>query len=244
VLFYLKGGGAASSYRLWRATSADGSSFVEQGALQLGWSTGGEVNPHVILQPDGTLTLSYHRLGGASYVAQSQDGGATWDQQRTALTVGSSQLPRIAYRAADQRWLATWQVGSSPLRLYARSTTDLRDWSGPLLELAIEGDNHDSLPVVMPDGAFAVFYIRADGPQYDIWSRRSPDGTAFEPPLPQVISAAASDVQPHPLVGAGPAEVQLYWGRQSPLGGSYSIWRRRAVVVERIQADGFEAAPR
>lgn len=244
ALFYLKGTGASSSYRLYRATSSDGVAFAEQGQLQLSWSGGGEVNPHVIRHPDGTLTMSYQRLSGGSYLAQSCDDGANWDQLRT-LIAASSQLPRIAYRASDGRYLATYQVGSSPLGIYARTTTDPRDWSAPAVPLAVAGDNHDSLPVLMPDDAFVVFHIHANGGQYDIYSRRSADATDFEPALTQHESADASDVQPHPLVGTSTSRVQLYWGREAPPGaGDYDIVRlAAATVADRVFGHGFEAPP-
>ncbi|HSX62686.1 MAG TPA: sialidase family protein [Tahibacter sp.] len=241
LLFYLKGTGATSTYRLYRATSPDGATFTEQGQLALGWATGGEVNPHVIRHPDGTLTMTYQRLGSGSYVAQSADDGATWDQLKTVLASGS-QLPRIAFRASDARYLATYQVGSSSLDVFAKTTTDVRDWSAAPATLESDGDNHDSLPVVMPDDRFAVFYIHADGSQYDIYSRRSADGVAFEPALPQEISAGASDVEPHPLVGDSASTVDLYWGREAPAGsGDYDIVHRsNAVVADAIFAGRFE----
>lgn len=242
ALFYLKGSGAASSFRLFRATSADGIGFTEQGQLLLGWATGGEVNPHVIRHPDGTLTLTYHRLSGSSYVAQSSDNGVTWDQLKTAIAAGNSQLPRIAFRASDGRYLLTYQVGSSPLAMYAKTSTDVRDWSAAPVDFAVSGDNHDSLPVLMPDGAFVVFYIHANGSQYDIYSRRSADGVNFESPLAQIESADASDVQPHPLVGTSPDVVQLYWGREAPVGGNgFDIYRKReALTGNGLFGNGFE----
>lgn len=242
VLFYLKSTG--STFHLFRATSADGSSFAEQGQLQLGWSSGSEINPHVVRHPDGTLTMTYQRLSGGSYVAQSADNGATWDQLQT-LVAASSQLPRIAFRPSDGRYLATYQVGSSSLDILARTTTDVRDWSAAALPLAVDGDNHDSLPALMPDGAFVVFYIHADGGQYDIWSRRSADALQFEPALAQQITPAANDVEPHPLVGTSSSQVQLYWGREAPLGSNdYDIARLAAVTVaDRIFLDAFEPAP-
>lgn len=241
VLFYLKGTGTTSTYRLYRATSPDGVTFTEQGQLALGWATGGEVNPHVIRHPDGTLTMSYQRLGSGSYVAQSSDDGASWDQLKTVIAAGS-QLPRIAYRASDGRFLATYQVGASSLDVFAKTTTDVRNWSATPATIESDGDNHDSLPVVLPDDAFVVFYIHADGSQYDIRSRRSADAVTFEPSLPQEISADASDVEPHPLVGTSTASVQLYWGRESPAGsGDYDIVRRDGVVVtDGIFANRFE----
>jgi hypothetical protein len=240
VLFYLKGSGAVSGYRLFRATSSDGANFTEQGQLALGGS-GGQLNPHVIRQPDGTLTMSYQRFGSGSYLAQSSDNGASWDQLQTTISTGS-QLPRIAYRASDGRYLATYQTGASELQILARTTTNVRDWSEAPISLTSSGDNHDSLPVVMPDGAFAVFYIHANDGQYDLYSRRSLDGAVFEPALTQHESADASDVEPHPLVGTSASHVQLYWGREVPGGAlDYDIVRLPAVAIaDGIFADGFE----
>lgn len=244
LLFYLKGTGASSSYRMYRATSADGQSFTEQGALNLGWVSGGEVNPHVIRHPDGTLTLSYQRLSGGSYVAQSNDNGLSWDQQKTVLAA-DGLLPRIAFRPADGRYLATYQVGPSPLTLYSKTTTDLRNWPAMPDLLADGADSHDSLPVLMPDGAFVVFYIAAaEAGPFDVFSRRSGDGANYEAPWPQVQSEDALEVEPHPLVGDSAGTVQLYWGRSLTSSQDYDIWRKAAVPVrDAIFRDGLESTP-
>lgn len=241
ALFYLKGASANSSYRIWRATSSDGIAFTERGALDLGWSTGGEVNPHVVRHADGTLTMSYQRLPTGSYVAQSSDGGATWDTLKTQIASGS-QLPRIAYRDGDGLYLASYQVGSSTLAMYVKTTQDVRDWSASPQSFATTGNNHDSLPVVMPDGAFALFWARVVGSQFDLMMRRSTDGQNWSPMQAITASSDATDVEPHPLVGDSPGVVELYWGRERPLGSNaYSIVREASVVVlDRVFDDGFD----
>jgi hypothetical protein len=120
ALFYLKDTGS-NQFRLFRATSTDGLAWSEQNQLDLGWATSGEINPSVIRLPDGTLTMTYHRLSGPSYIAQSGDGGATWDTLRTQISPGNAQLPRLAYRESDGLYLVTYQVGSSNLDMYSRS---------------------------------------------------------------------------------------------------------------------------
>ena len=241
VLFYLKGTGATSSFRIVRATSSDGTTFAEQAALDLGWASGGEVNPHVIRHADGSLTMSYQRLGAGSYIARSNDGGASWDTLRTAIALGS-QLPRIAYRESDGRYLASYQVGSSALTMHVKTTTDPTDWSAPAQDFALAGNNHDSLPVVMPDGAFALFWIVASGSQFDLRVRRSPDGVAWEPAREISATPAEDDVQPHPLVGASPGSVELYWGRAAPLGvANFRIVRDpHVVVLDTVFTNGFD----
>lgn len=242
VLFYLKS--VAGGYRLYRATSADGEHFAEQGALDLGWgASSGEINPHAIRHPDGTLTLSYQRLGGGSYVAQSSNNGLSWDQHKTVIAA-DGLLPRIALRPSDGRYLATYQVGPPPLTLYSKTTTDLRNWPAEPDLLAAGADSHDSLPVLMPDGAFVVFYIAAvDGGPFDVFSRRSGDGASYEAPWPQVQSADALDVEPHPLVGGSAGTVQLYWGRSPAASQDYDIWRKAAAPVrDAIFRDSLETA--
>lgn len=241
ALFYLKGTGASSTYRLWRATSSDGVHFSEQGMLDLGWASGGEVNPHVVRHANGTLTMSYQRLQGGLYVAQSSDDGATWDAQQTQI-IASGQLPRITYRDSDGLYLASYQTGSTALQMWVKTTTDVRNWSAPAQPFAATGNNHDSLPVVMPDAAFVLFWIRESGGQFDILARRSLDGTNWDAELPIRVSACENDVEPHPLLTASPGTVELYWGREAPLGsGDHDIVRDPTfVVVDFVIANGFD----
>ena len=242
VLFYLKGSGATSSYRIWRATSSDDMQFAEQGQVELGWASGGEVNPHVIRHADGTLTMSYQRLsGGGVHVAESNDGGLSWDLLKTAIHAGG-QLPRIAYRESDGLYLASYQTGSTDLQLFVKTSTDVHDWSAPAQAFASTGNNHDSLPVVMPDQAFVLFWIRASAGPFDIVARRSADGLQWGETLAVRSSADENDVEPHPLVGDSPGVVELFWGREAPFGsGDYDIVRDPAVVVlDPILASGFD----
>ncbi len=243
VLFYLKGTG--SSFRIWRADSVDGVSFTERGALDLGWPTAGEINPHVIGHADGTLTMSYQRLQGGAWVAQSGDGGVNWDTQRTSIASGAA-LPRIAYRESDGLYLASYQVnpGNYQLRMHVKTTTDVRDWSAAPQDFAFTGNHHDSLPVVMPDGAFVLFWIRQVGQQFDIAARRSIDGLAWEPTITVTDTPDEDDVEPHPLVGDSSSAVELYWSRDRIADGNdYDVVRKAAVVVgaaDELFADGFD----
>ncbi|MET0232754.1 MAG: sialidase family protein [Rhodanobacteraceae bacterium] len=244
TLFHLEGQSAATSFRIHRATSSDGVAFAEQGAIDLGWATGGEINPQVVRHVDGTLTMTYQRLGSGAgvYIAESTDGGVTWDTQQTQIAA-SAQLPRVTFRESDGLYLATYQTGSSTVHLHVKTSTDVRDWSAPARDFAASGNNHDSLPVVMPDGAFVVFYIRAVAGVFDVAFRRSLDGIAWADPVAVTNTSDATDVEPHPLVGDSAARVELYWGRETPVDSfDYDIVREPAVVVnEVIFADSFES---
>ena len=243
VLFYLKGMSAATSFRIFRATSSGGVAFTEQAQIDLGWPSGGEINPHVIRHADGTLTMSYQRLGSGAgvYVAESTDDGVTWDTLQTQIA-GSAQLPRIAFRESDGLYLATYQTGSTSLHMFVKTTTDVRDWSLPPQDFAVTGNNHDSLPVVMPDDAFVVFFIRASGNQFDIALRRSTDGSDWSEAQAVTDTPDADDVEPHPLVGDSPGRVELYWGRDQPAGSlTHDIVREPFILVNgAIFSDSFE----
>ena len=244
-LFYLKGTNA-TNYRIYRATSSDGIAFAEQNPVDFGWPTAGDVNPHVIRHADGTLTMSYQRFNTDSadydcFVAESTDGGLTWDQMQTVIATGA-QLPRITYRESDGLYLASYQTGTTGLHIYTKTTTDVRDWSGARVNFAVVGDNHDSLPVAMPDDAFVTFFIRATGGTYDIAYRRSTDGTNWAPAVAVTNTLNIDDVQPHPLLVGSPDYVELYWGQDDPAGSfTYDIVREPIVPVnDIILADGFD----
>lgn len=237
VLFYLK---STSGYRIWRATSTDGTTFTEQSVAELGWASG-DINPHVIRHADGTLTMSYQRLSGGIYIARSDDDGAIWDQLQTALAPAGA-LPRVAYRESDGLYLASYQVnpGDNQLRMYIKTSTDVHDWSAAPQDFAVTGNNHDSLPVVMPDDAFALFWIRQNGTGFDIAARRSLDGLSWDPTVTITDTPAEDDVEPHPLVTSA-STVELYWGR-SLAGLDYDIVREPEVRLFEppLFADGFE----
>lgn len=243
VLFYLKGTGIASSFRIARATSSDGIGFVEQGTLDLGWATGGEINPHVIDHGGGVLTMSYQRLGSGSYVAQSLDNGISWDLLKTPIALGS-QLPRIAWRPSDGRYVASYQTGSTALNLYVKTTNNLRDWSAPPLDFAIGGNHHDSVPVLMPDDGFVLTWIRANGSGFDIALRRSGDGRRWSATQAVTTTPTENDVQPHPLVDTSAGSIELYWGREIPYqSGAFNIVRDANVVIDAIHDSGFDSPP-
>lgn len=245
-LFYLKGTGAITNYRIFRATSSDGVAFTEQNQVDLGWATGGEVNPHVVRHDDGTLTMSYQRFNTDTsdydcLVAESTDGGLTWDQLQTVIATGA-QLPRITYRESDGLYLASYQIGTTGLHIYTKTTANVRDWTSARVNFAVVGDNHDSLPVAMPDGAFVTFFIRATGGTFDIAYRRSTDGANWAPAVAVTNTINADDVEPHPLLVGSPDYVELYWGRDEPAGSfTYDIVRNPIVPVnDVIFADSFD----
>ncbi|MBN1139813.1 MAG: exo-alpha-sialidase [Anaerolineae bacterium] len=216
ALFYLVDETSSGGYRLHRATSADGLVWTDQGALDLGWATPGEINPCVIREADGTLTMTYHRLSGPSYIARSADGGATWDKAKTQVSSGSAALPRLAKRESDGLYLVTYQVnpGGNNLDIYSKTSTDPYDWSGPQHPLSTAINSHDSQPVVLEDGAFLVTYASTPVSYFDLFYRTSRDGVVWSDGVQVTNDPAHYDTQPHPLLAGAPGYVLLTWSHQ------------------------------
>lgn len=238
-LFHLSN--ASGGFRIHRAESSDGLRFEPAGAIDLGWATPGEINPQVIREPDGSLLLAYHRLGGAAYVARSDDGGLTWDTLRTRVSPANAALPRIAYRERDGLYLLAYQTGSVPVTIWVKTSRDPYDWSTPAQRLVADGNNHDPWPVVLDDGTLAVLWAREVAGAFQIHSSHSADGVGWSTPLAQSDRPGLHNVQPYALAGTS-GRVELYWGAaQVPGDGDYDIVRvAEVVVVDRLFADGFE----
>lgn len=240
VLFHLSN--ATDSFRIHRATSTDGETFVPQGAIDLGWLSGGEINPHVIRENDGTLTLAYHRLGGAAFIAQSQDDGETWDTLQTQVSPGAAALPRIARRESDGRYLLVYQTGSNPVTLWTKQSTLPHDWSASAQPFTPDGNNHDALPIVLPDDSFVILWARVADGAFQIHSARSTDGLMWQSWLQHSDRAGLANIQPHALAGADSRFIELYWGAaQVPGDSDYDIVREASIlVVDGIFEHDFE----
>ncbi len=241
ALFHL--GNAGGGFRIHRALSVDGGSFVASGALDLGWASAGEVNPQVTRDPDGTLNLCYHRLGGAAYIARSADGGTTWDMLRTQLSPGNAALPRLTRRAADGRYLLVYQTGSNPVTIWTRTSLDPHLWTDTPQRLVADGNNHDGWPLVLPEGRFAVFWARVVAGAFQIHASVSDDGTTWSPPAPITERPGLANVQPFAFA-AGRGRAELYWGAAQVAGSTdHDIVRAAPVVLDAsIHEDGFEDA--
>jgi hypothetical protein len=241
-LFHLSN--ASGAFRIHRATSADGATFSASSPVELGWPGGGQINPHVIREPDGTLTMTYHQNGGASYIARSGDDGVSWDQLRTQVSPGTAALPRIAHRASDDTWLLVYQTGGTPVTLWAKTSNDPYDWSAPARQLTLDGNNHDAFPLLLKDDSFVIAWARVASGAFQIFSTRSPDGITWEAPLQHSDRAGLANVQPHAVAGPESGTIELYWGAaQVPGDGNYDIVRlpAAAVVADPLFADGFES---
>lgn len=242
LLFHLSN--ASGAFRIHRATSGDGFAFSASVAIDLGWPSGGEINPQVTRLQDGRLLLVYHRLSGAAYAAVSSDDGASWDTARTAISPGAAALPRVAQRPGDGRLLLVYQTnpGTHQLQLWARGSLDPLAWTDVPQSIAGTGNNHDAWPQWTPSNGWQVFWARAEGGSFQIHRSRSPDGLAWSPPEPLSDRPGLANVQPTVLSTA--IGTELYWGAAQVSGdANYDLVREvLETPVEAVFSDGFESA--
>lgn len=226
------------AYRIHRATSANGTTWTQHGAVNLGWSTAGDMNPSVIIEGDGSLTMTYQRSNGIAYVgyiARSTDGGVTWDALRTTVSDGTSgMLPRVARRASDGLYMVTFQATGpgGVMAIYAKTSANPYSWSVPRAAVS-EGENaHDSQPIVLEDGRFFVTYgaVRSDA-GFNLYYRTT-DGSTWNAPVQLTTDSNQYDVQPHPVLHGTPGHVILSWGRQRAAGSDYDIWVNPDLTVQ------------
>jgi hypothetical protein len=232
-LFYLVAD-AKGAYRIHRATSANGTAWTQHGAINLGWSTAGEINPSVIIEGDGSLTMTYQR-SSVGYIARSTDGGVTWDALRTTVSDGTNgMLPRVAKRASDGLYMVTFQATGpgGVLAIYAKTSANPYSWSVPRTPVS-EGENaHDSQPIVLEDGRFFVTYgaVRSDA-GFNLYYRTT-DAAVWGAPVQLTTDSKLYDVQPHPILHGTAGHVILSWGRQRAAGSDYDIWVNPDLTVQ------------
>jgi len=198
-------------YRIHMADSPDGSSWVARGVVDLGWTTEGLVNPTVIAEPDGSLTMSYDVLSDGGYVAHSPDG-STWDNDMTRVSDGS--LNRVSkhsdgtYVVSYQRKTGIWYY---QIDIFTKTSSDLLGWS-PENRVTYTQNSHDSFPIELADGQHALYYATSTGGDpYDLYSRVSPDGASWHS-QESWLPYSGWDTQPHP-VRLTNGVVALAWAR-------------------------------
>lgn len=233
VLFYLVDETGSGSYRIHRATSSDGLAWTDQGTIDLGWITAGEINPNVIREADGTLTMTYHRFSGPSYIAQSTNDGVTWDTLQTQISPANAQLPRLTKRESDGLYLVTYQVGGSDLDLYAKVSTDPYDWSGTQIPVSTDVNTHDSQPIVLEGGTFLVTYAKTPVYYFDVFYRTSCDGVNWSDEVQVTNDSSRYDTQPHPLLHGTPGNFILTWSHQDSTDPyeDHDVWVNNELVI-------------
>lgn len=227
VLFYHKGD-AFSNFRIYRATSEDGITWTEQGPLSLGWGSTGEVNPSVLLEEDGALTMTYNRMGEPSYIARSTNGGVTWDHNRTQVSDGPAALARLTKRDNDGLYLVTYEVGTSNMQIFNKTSPDPYNWNGPETLVSAGGTNQDSRPLALEGGAFMVAYAHQPdtASPFSVYYRISSDGQTWSDRVRITSEEDLYKLEPFIMRQVMPGHVKVIWSQQK--GGfpylDHDIW--------------------
>jgi|GEM_PF-1418271 len=233
ALFYLVDETGNGAYRIHRATSPDGLQWTDHGILDLGWGTPGEINPSVIDEGGGVLSMTYHRLSGPSYFAQSQDDGATWDTLKTEVSNGQGSLPRLVKRTSDGRYLVTYQVGGSDLDMFSKSTYDPYNWPATQTPFSTAINSHDSQPIVLEGGTFLVTYAQQVASVFDLHYRTSYDGETWSDAVRITQDTQHYDTQPHPMLSGVPGQVFLVWSHQESSSAyvDHDVWFNATLAI-------------
>ena len=193
-LFYASN--ETGNYKIYEATSADGRSWQFNGALDLGWDNNTNFyDPTVILEPDGSLTMSYVVMSNGVYIAHCLDGGA-WDTDRI-MVAASAYRPRIMKHTGGNYLYAyhTRTGGNYEYDVFVKTSTDLSNWSEPV-RITTNLNSHDPFVCEMYDGSCMIYYAKYDGTAYNICRRRSFDMLNWEPEE-QITDDTTNNTQPH-----------------------------------------------
>lgn len=230
--------------RIGLARSTDGIAFTEDsGGLDLGWSDDQEINPHLIVEDDGALTLVYQR-GNSAFLTRSTDGGQSWDQART-LVAEDALKPRIS-RRSDGEYLLVWQHPAGNA-LLARTSSDPFQWTSTPVAFVGGTPCREGTPLALADGSAMVFYAARVEDDFDLYSRRRSNAGVWSPPVLQIRQdpPGVDEFQPTPLLTTG--GLRLFWshGRVPPvLGYTHVYTQALSGDPAAIHADGFEAGAR
>jgi hypothetical protein len=182
-------------YHIYTAFSTDGILWTKQGSVDLGWQPGQRhYDPSVILEADGSLTMSYRGPDGG-YIAHYPAGGA-WDTLRTCVAPFAYR-PRVMKHSNGTYLYAYHRRTGSAYQydVFVRTSTDRANWSDSV-RLTFNDNSHDPFPNETPDSAYLVYYAKAEYTAYNLYRRRSFDGTNWEAEE-QITAVSSNTTQPH-----------------------------------------------
>ncbi len=221
-LFYASN--ETGTYKIYEAVSYSCTTWAGRGMINLGWSVGTNCfDPTVIVEADGSLTMSYVVAGSGVYVAHKPLSGA-WDQDKVQLAT-SAYRPRIA-KHSDGTYICVYhkRTGtSSQYDVFARKSTGLTNWSEPE-RLTYNQNSHDPFVTELPDGSYAVYYAKYVAPAYNLCRRMSYDGESWESEE-QITSDDVNNTQPHLL--CEPEMAYLVWAHAVSYPDDHDVYLER-----------------
>lgn len=188
------------NYKIHTAYSLDGLNWIQQGEVNLGWSSTYLVyDPTVILEPDSSLTMSYCVSGQGAYVAHCPDQGI-WDTLRTRAAAAGFR-PRITKHTNGRYMIAYHRKsgsGSTNYDVFVRTSTDRVNWSDSI-RLTTNLNSHDPFVTQAPDGSYLVYYAKYQSPAYNLYRRHSIDGINWSVEE-RITNDLTYNTQPHLFV--------------------------------------------
>ncbi|MEZ5360564.1 MAG: dockerin type I domain-containing protein [Candidatus Zixiibacteriota bacterium] len=193
-LFYASN--ETGSYGIHSAYSMDGITWVKEGKLNLGWSSSTTwYDPTVIVESDGSLTMSYVVSGSGVYIAHKPAGGS-WDTDKTNVSTSGYRARVMKHSNGTYLYAYHMRTGTtSQYDVFITTSTDRGHWTAPV-QLTTNKNSHDPFGGEMADGSFMVYYAKYESGSYKLYRRNSFDAVTWEPEE-VVVSNPTNDTQPH-----------------------------------------------
>ena len=220
-------------YQIYTAFSTDGTVWYKQGPVDLGWQPWDRhYDPSVILEDDGSLTMSYRGPDGG-YIAHCPAGG-TWDTMKTCVAP-LAYRPRIMKHSNGTYLYAYHRRTGGPYDydVFVRTSTDRLNWSDSV-RLTFNLNSHDPFPNETSDSAYLVYYAKAEYSVYNLYRRRSFDAINWEPEE-QITVASNNNTQPHFFCESN--DIYLAWAYAVNYPYDHDVYFERSLypgVVEKI----------
>ncbi len=213
------------TYRIYEAISADGLTWVKIGAPDLGWEASVDYyDPKVILEDDGSFTMSYVVSGAGVYIAHKLSAGL-WDTYK--LQISTSGYRARVMKHSNGKYLYAYhkRTGTTyEYDVFVTTSTDRVNWTAPL-RLTSNMNSHDPCPGQMSDGAFIVYYAKYEGSAYNLHRRRSYNAADWFPEE-KITFDPTNNTQPHFLVeGDG---VYLVWAHAVNYPDDHDVYFERS----------------
>jgi hypothetical protein len=236
LLFYTSAPTPGGMYSIHRASSPDGVTWTSHGAIDLNQTPYSPANPDVVLEADGRLTMVYELLGGGGiFVAQSADGGVTWDPDTTQITPVEAMAPRIAH-TSEGGYVLTYHIGGAKRNVFAKYATDPYAMGTAIANpIAVDSDvgidSFDALPLLLNDGTMAIFYAQSwDEAPPDLYYRASDTGFWWQAPR-EVTDNTVGELMPFAVPGGSPRSVDLTWIQATTPNIDYDVYFHRDLEI-------------
>ncbi len=205
-LFYASN--ETGNYKIYSATSSNALNWNIQGIVDLGWNFSTQYyDPTVILEADGSLTMSYIVAGNGAYITHKLADGE-WDTNQTLVASGGFRARVMKHTNGNYLFAYHKNTGGQyDYDVFVKSSTDLIDWSEPV-QITFNQNSHDPFPNQMSDNSYLIYYAKYEGSCYNLCRRKSFDAINWEEEE-QITFDFTNNTQPHFFVEDD--QIYLVW---------------------------------